>query len=459
MTIHPIFVNPDESSVPILFVTAATFDKATEIIDDRERTFLRASDYEPKPGRYLAVPGPDGKLAGVLFGLETPDAPVQEPFRPGQLVTLLPPGTYRFANAPHDARLAALAFALGAYQFTRYRKADARQVRLVLPDGVDGEDLTRIAEGVALARDLINTPSNDMGPVELEDAARALAKQHGAKAEVTAGKALAKAFPLVHAVGAGSAREPRLIDITWGDAADPKITLVGKGVCFDTGGLDIKNNTGMLNMKKDMAGAATALALAHMIMARKLKVRLRVIIPAVENSISGTSFRPRDIYTSRKGISVEIGNTDAEGRLILADALALADEDEPALIADFATLTGAARVALGPEVPPFFTDDDSLARELAGHAAAENDPLWRMPLWRPYEAMLDSKVADTNNVSTGGHGGAITAALFLRKFVAAKSWLHLDIFAWTPAAKPGRPEGAELQSARALYALLCARYA
>ena len=351
-----------------------------------------------------------------------------------------------------------LAFALGAYQFTRYRKADERKVRLVVPDGVDGDDLTRIVEGVALARDLINTPSNDMGPAELEDAARALAKQHGASVSVTSGDALDKNFPLVAAVGAGSPRAPRLIDITWGSVSDPKITLVGKGVCFDTGGLDIKNDTGMLNMKKDMAGGATALGLAHMIMARKLKVRLRVIIPAVENSISGTSFRPRDIYTSRKGISVEIGNTDAEGRLILADALALADEDKPALIADFATLTGAARVALGPELPPFFTDDDALAGELAGHAAAENDPLWRMPLWRPYEAMLDSKVADTNNVSTGGHGGAITAALFLRKFVAAKSWLHFDIFAWTPAAKPGRPEGAELQSARALYALLCARY-
>jgi leucyl aminopeptidase len=229
-------------------------------------------------------------------------------------------------------------------------------------------------------------------------------------------------------------------------------------VCFDTGGLDIKSDAGMLNMKKDMAGGATALGLAHMIMACKLKVRLRAIIPAVENSISGASFRPRDIYTSRKGISVEIGNTDAEGRLILADALALADEDKPELIADFATLTGAARVALGPELPPFFTDDDTLASELAGHATAENDPLWRMPLWRPYEAMLDSKLADTNNVSTGGHGGAITAALFLSKFVTAKSWLHLDIFAWTPAARPGRPEGAELQSARALYALLCARY-
>src|SRR5664280_899492 len=430
VTMHPIFASPGDSSVPIRFVTAATFDKATEIVDDRERIFLHAAGYEPKPGRYLAVPAADGKLAGVLFGLENADEPVKDLFRPGQLSTLLPPGTYRFANAPHDARLAALAFALGAYRFTRYRKAEVRNVRLVVPEGVDGEDLSRILEGVTLARDLINTPSNDMGPAELEDAARALAKQHGATVEVTSGAALAKQFPLVAAVGAGSARSARLIDIAWGRDSDPKITLVGKGVCFDTGGLDIKNDAGMLNMKKDMAGGATALALAHM-----LKVRLRVIIPAVENSISGTSFRPRDIYTSHKGISVEIGNTDAEGRLVLADALALADEDQPALVVDFATLTGAARVALGPEVPPFFTDDDALADEVARCAVSENDPLWRMPLWRPYEPMLDSKIADTNNVSSGGQGGAITAALFLRKFVAAKSWLHLDIFAWTPAAK------------------------
>ena len=456
---HPMFVKAaDGATVPILFVTAATFDGVVQKVDDREQVYIRATGYEPKPGRHLVVPKSDGTLAGVLFGIEAADAPVKDLFRPGQLVTLLPPGTYRFANASHDARLAALAFALGAYQFTRYRKAEARNVRLVVPEGVDGEDLTRIVAGVTLARDLINTPSNDMGPAELEEAARALAKQHGAKIEVTAGDALAKNFPLVAAVGAGSARTPRLIDITWGNEAAPKITLVGKGVCFDTGGLDIKNDTGMLNMKKDMAGGATALGLAHMIMARKLKVRLRVIIPAVENSISGTSFRPRDIYTSRKGISVEIGNTDAEGRLILADALTLADEDKPALVADFATLTGAARVALGPDVPAAFTDDDALAEEIARFGASENDPLWRMPLWKPYEAMLDSKVADTNNVSTGGQGGAITAALFLRKFLAAKSWLHLDIFAWSAAAKPGRPEGAELQTARALYALLCARY-
>jgi len=256
----------------------------------------------------------------------------------------------------------------------------------------------------------------------------------------------------------GSPRSPRLIDITWGKDSDPKITLVGKGVCFDTGGLDIKPDIGMLNMKKDMGGAATALGLAHMIMSRKLKVRLRVLIPAVENSISGPSFRPRDIYKSRKGITVEIGNTDAEGRLVLADALALADEEKPELIADFATLTGAARVALGQELAAAFTDDDALAAEFTAAGLAQSDPAWRLPLWRPYEALLDSKVADTNNVSTGGHGGAITAALFLRKFVTAKSWLHLDIFAWNATAKPGKPEGAECQTARALYAMLTARY-
>jgi len=319
--------------------------------------------------------------------------------------------------------------------------------------------LSRIVEGVTLCRDLTNTPSNDMGPAELEAAGRAFARRHGAKVRVTSGDTLAKNFPLVNAVGAGSARKPRLIDITWGKPGDQKITLVGKGVCFDTGGLDIKPDSGMLNMKKDMAGAATALALAHMIIGRRLKVRLRVLIPAVENAISGTSFRPRDVYTSRKGISVEIGNTDAEGRLILADALTLADEEKPAMIVDFATLTGAARVALGPDVPPFFTDDDALADALARAGSTENDPVWRMPLWRPYQAMLDSKVADLNNVGAGGHGGAITAALFLRRFVSAKSWVHLDIFAWTPAAKPGRPEGAECQTARALYAMLCKRYA
>jgi leucyl aminopeptidase len=457
---HPIYAPADATpAIPILFVNAATFEQILAGIDDREQTYVRATGYEPKPGRHLIVPKADGTIAGVLFGIEATDEPVKDLMRPGSLATVLPAGLYRFANAPHDARLAALSFALSAYQFSRYRKVEARNARLVVPAGVDGDDLTRIAEGVTLCRDLINTPSNDMGPDELEAAARKLAEDHGANFDVTRGNALAKDFPLIEAVGMGSPRSPRLIDITWGNPGDPKITLVGKGVCFDTGGLDIKPDTGMLNMKKDMGGSATALGLAHMIMSAKLKVRLRVLIPAVENSISGNSFRPRDIFTSRKGITVEIGNTDAEGRLVLADALALADEEKPILIADFATLTGAARVALGPELPAAFTDDDALAAEFAAAGAAEQDPTWRLPLWKPYEAMLDSKIADTNNVSTGGQGGAITAALFLKKFVAAKSWLHLDVFAWNNTTKPGRPEGAECQTARALYAMLAKRYA
>lgn len=455
---HPQFAAASEGrGTPIWFVHADSADAVLKAFGDRERAFATAAGFEAKPGKLLLLPKLDGGLAGVLFGIERPGDMV-DPFRPGQLVNTLPAGIYRFANAPHDTRLAALAFATGAYQFTRYRKSEPNNVRLSVPDGVDGDELSRIAEGVALTRDLINTPSNDMGPDELEAAARALAKLHGAKIDVTAGDKLVKEFSLIHAVGMGSPRAPRLIDMVWGKDSDPKITLVGKGVCFDTGGLDIKNDAGMLNMKKDMGGAATALGLAHMIMAGKLKLRLRVLMPAVENSISGLSFRPRDIFTSRKGITVEIGNTDAEGRLVLADALAFADEEKPAMIADFATLTGAARVALGPELPAMFTDDDALAADMAKAGTAENDPVWRMPLWKPYEALLDSKVSDTNNVSTDGQGGAITAALFLKKFVTAPSWLHFDIFAWTATARPGRPEGAECQTARALYALLRAKY-
>ncbi|HEX9323577.1 MAG TPA: leucyl aminopeptidase family protein, partial [Xanthobacteraceae bacterium] len=373
---------------------------------------------------------------------------------------LLPAGTYRFGNAPPDGRLAALAFALGSYRFARYRKEPAKEIRLELPEGVDGSDLSRIVEAVALARDLVNTPANDLGPAELETAARALAERHGASVRAIVGEALlAENFPLIHAVGRASCHAPRLIDVAWGDAAAPKVTVIGKGVTFDTGGLDIKPESAMLIMKKDMGGAASALALAHMVMDRGLKVRLRVLVPAVENAISGSAFRPLDIYPSRKGLSVEIGNTDAEGRLVLADALALADEEEPEPVLDLATLTGAARVALGPDLPPLYTEDDALAAEVSACAAVENDPLWRMPLWRGYESMLESKIADIRNAGTGGFAGSISAALFLRRFVtAAKSWVHIDVYAWTPTAKPGRPEGGECQAARALYALLAARY-
>ena len=455
---HPVFATSDAQAVPIWFANTGNLSAVTGKIGGAAGAFAKAAGFEARPGQHLMMPGGGGIAAAVLFGIETEKDGKKDLFLPGKLAGVLPEGTYRFANAPHDARLAALAFALGAYEFARYRKGGGKKLKLRLPAGVDGKDLSAQAEAVSLARDLINTPSNDLGPAELEAAARKVAKAHRARFTSISGPELAKGFPLVQAVGGGSPRAPRLIDFTWGNPKHPKVTLVGKGVCFDTGGLDIKSDAGMLHMKKDMGGAATALALAHMIMSAKLPVRLRVIIPAVENSISGMAFRPRDIFRARNGITVEIGNTDAEGRLILADALALADEDKPELIADFATLTGAARVALGPDLPPFFTDDDRLALDLARHGLAENDPVWRLPLWRPYEAMLNSTVADTNNVG-GGMGGAITAALFLRKFVAqTKAWVHLDVFAWTASAKPGRPEGGELMSARALYALLTERY-
>jgi leucyl aminopeptidase len=426
------------------------------------RRFAQAAGFRPEAGRHLIVPGKDGAVAGALFALDAPSQRDADPFLPGKLARVLPAHVWRLAPPlPRDPRLAALAFALGSYRDGRYRKKKERGPgpRLQLPAGVDGAELTRVIDGVFLVRDLVNTPANECGPAEVADAARTLAAKHGAKVTVFTGEKLKREFPLVHAVGQGSARAPRLIDLTWGSPRDPRVTLVGKGVVFDTGGLDIKPESAMALMKKDKGGAATALGLAHMVMDARLKVRLRVVIPTVENAVSGTSFRPGDVFTSRKGISVEIGNTDAEGRLILADALALADEDKPSLLIDFATLTGAARVALGPELPALFTDDDALAAEVARFGAAEADPSWRLPLWRPYASMLDSKIADIDNIGGSRFGGAITAALFLSRFVErAKAWLHFDLFAWNPKDKPGRPEGGEAQTVRALYAMLAARY-
>jgi leucyl aminopeptidase len=456
---HPAFAVPGAPATPIWFVTGANWDAFRRQLDASASAFADAMGFQPKPGRHLALPAVQGGLSGILFALENGEA-ANDPFLPGSLPGVLPPGFYRFGNAPHDTRLAALAFALGLYRFSRYRADDAQPIRLVLPDGIDADDLSRTVDGVTLARDLINTPSNDMGPAELETAARALAKRHGAKVSAIVGDdLLSQNFPLIHAVGRASERPPRLIDLRWGDASHPKVTLVGKGVCFDSGGLDIKPESAMLLMKKDMGGAASLLALAHMVMDRGLKVSLRLLIPAVDNAISGSAFRPLDVYRSRKGLTVEVGNTDAEGRLILADALALADEETPELLIDMGTLTGAARVALGPELPPYYTQDEALAAELESCAASEHDPVWRMPLWPPYEAMLDSKIADVNNVASGSFAGSITCALFLKRFVAAAaSWMHLDIYAWNPKTKPGRPEGGECQAARALYALLKARY-
>jgi leucyl aminopeptidase len=448
-------------AIPIILATKSTWERVSADLPEPSRQFAKANGFTAKPGAYLALPSATGEIAQVLFGVEDDSAKFRDPFRPGQLPGLLPPGVYRFANvASGHAHLTTLAFALGCYRFGRYRKSEAPDVRLVPPDGIDVADVARMAEAAMLARDLINTPSNDMGPEELAQAAHQLAQRFNAKFNCIVGEELTQQnFPLINAVGMASTRAPRLIDFTWGDPSHPKVTLVGKGVCFDTGGLDLKPASGMLNMKKDMGGAANVLALAQMVMDARLKVRLRVLIPAVENAVAGNAFRPLDIFTSRKGLTVEIGNTDAEGRLVLADALALADEEKPDLLIDLGTLTGAARVALGPDLPPFYTNDETLAGELSVCAKRENDPLWRLPLWPPYDSWLDSKVANINNAPSGGFAGSITCALFLQRFVeAATSWLHVDIFGWTPSAKPARPEGGECQAARAIYRLLSNRY-
>lgn len=458
---HPAFATSSaEEAVPITFVSRTAWEAASAMPDGPARRFAETSGFLAKSGQYLALPADNGDISHVLFGLGEESDQTRDPFLAGKLPGLLPPGTFRFANAPHDIHLATLAFALGNYRFDRYRKADAPKARLVPPDGVDIAAISRTAEAVSLARDLINTPANDMGPEELAAAAQNLARRFDAEFSCVVGDDLRQRnFPLIHAVGMASPRAPRLIDFTWGDPTHPKVTLVGKGVCFDTGGVDLKTASGMQIMKKDMGGAANVLALALTVMDAKLKVRLRVLIPAVENAVAGNALRPLDIFPSRKGLSVEIGNTDAEGRLVLADALALADEEKPDLLIDLGTLTGAARVALGPDVPPFYTGDEKLALDVARCAQAENDPLWRLPLWPAYDRWLDSKVADINNAPSGGFAGSIVCALFLQRFVAAtKSWLHVDIYGWTPSAKPARPEGGECQAARALFRLLSERY-
>jgi leucyl aminopeptidase len=421
--------------------------------------WAKAHDFAGEAGRVLVLPGANGAPGGAVLGLGKNDDGLGA-LAFGALAKSLPEGQWHFASAPADPTLAAIGLKLGGYVFTRYGKKSGRKLTFALPKGVDAARAERVSQAVFLTRDLVNTPTNDMGPDMLEKAARDLAARHKARVSVTTGDALLKAnFPMIHAVGRAATIAPRLIDMVWGEKNAPKVTLVGKGVCFDTGGLDIKPSSGMLLMKKDMGGAANVLGLASMIMSAGLRVRLRVLIPAVENAISGNAFRPGDILASRKGITVEIGNTDAEGRLILADALALADEEKPELLIDMATLTGAARVALGPDLPPFYTPDDSLAAGIAEAARTTADPLWRMPLWKPYDSKLASKVADVNNVTTDGFAGSITAALFLQRFVEnTRSWAHFDIFAWNPSERPHCPVGGEAQAIRALEELLLRRY-
>ncbi len=416
-----------------------------------------ANGWKGKPGEVLVTPGENGAVSGALFGAG--DGPFGQ-LATGALATRLPAGNWRLAGEPKDAELAALGFALGAYRFERYLRPRAEGPVLAMPADVDAARLDLQAKAVWRVRDLVNTPANDMGPQQIEDEARAVAARFGAAVHVTTGDDLLAAnFPMIHAVGRASAQAPRLIDLVWGREDAPKVTLVGKGVCFDTGGLDIKPSTGMRLMKKDMGGAANVLGLATMIMALKLPVRLRVLIPAVENAISGSAFRPGDVLATRKGLTVENGNTDAEGRLILSDALALADEEEPDLLVDMATLTGAARMALGPDLPPFYTADDAFASQVMQASGQVCDPVWRMPLWQPYAKNLASRIADMSNVTTDGFAGSVTAALFLQRFVEkARVWAHFDIFAWTPVARPHAPVGGEAQAIRALLAVVENRY-
>ncbi|MBG1232777.1 leucyl aminopeptidase family protein [Aestuariivirga litoralis] len=410
--------------------------------------------FEASPLSLMPVLSANGAVQEFLVGAPSTDA---DPFALGAISSKLPPGTYECAAATH---LTALGWALELYRYDPFRPAEAKKVKLVLPKGVDEARLLREVDATFLVRDLINTPANILGPDELEAAARKIARAHKAAITVISGKKLEKEFPLIHVVGAAATRAPRLIDFTWGNPKHPKVTLVGKGVVFDTGGLDIKPSSSMLLMKKDMGGAANVLGLAQMVMEAKLPVRLRVLVPAVENAIAGDAFRPGDVFKTRKGLTVEIGNTDAEGRLILADALALADEEAPDLLIDMATLTGAARVALGPDLPPFYTDDAALAASLNLHGMKENDPLWQLPLWRPYYSLIETPIADLNNAGAGGFAGSITAALFLCRFVEkAKAYAHFDIFGWVPNTKPGRPKGGEAQAMRALFAVIAERFA
>jgi len=453
--VHSLLTSASVAATPVHVVSAATWPALQDKLSPANRSFALAQGFAARAGQHCLLPDPQGALAAVLLGIDAATRRA-DPFAPGRLAATLPAGDYSLSGEIGDPALATLSWLLQGYRFDRYRKPSPARARLVVPDGVDGEEIGQIADSAALARDLVNTPANELGPGEIEAAIRGLATECGATvASIIGDDLIARNFPMIHAVGRASTRAPRLVDLAWGDPSHPKVTLVGKGVAFDTGGLNLKPDASMLLMKKDMGGAAAAIAAARMIMLAKLPVRLRLLVPAVENSVSGNAFRPGDVLASRKGLSVEIGNTDAEGRLILADALALADEEAPELLVDFATLTGAARTALGPELPPFYTHDEKLAAEIGRLGMTVNDPVWRLPLWPPYDGLLDSKIADVNHVSSGGMAGSVTAALFLNRFVEkTKSYVHFDIYAWNPSTKPGRPEGGECQAARLIHALV-----
>ncbi len=451
-------IAPRSDAVPLVPVTEEGLAGVLGCLDETQRRWVEATRYVGEPGKVALLPDAAGRLALVLVGVRAGE----ELWGLAGLPDSLPPGAYALdtKTPAQPATRFALGWALGCYAFTRYKPRDRGWADLVWPTQADRASVERLARGIALARDLINTPAEDLGPPELAAAAEMLAGRNGARCRVITGDDLLKEnYPTIHAVGRAAAKPPCLIDIVWGDDSAPKLTLVGKGVCFDSGGLDLKPAGGMRLMKKDMGGAATLLGLASAIMEANLPVRLRVLVPAVENAVSANAFRPLDIIKTRKGMTVEVGNTDAEGRLILCDALHEACAEKPALLIDMATLTGAARTALGPELPALFANDDALAADLLKAADAEGDPLWRLPLWRPYRQMIVSPIADLNNVSESGFAGAITAALYLDAFVTPGTpWAHIDTYAWNQKGRPGRPEGGEALGLRALYALIEGRF-
>ena len=440
-----------KQTIPLHIVTKGGFEDWLQYQETATKNWLISREFHAEPGASALLPGEDGRVDGVLVCIGEPASPWNFAALPARL----PPGRYMLPDGLQNetAVAAALGWGLGSYRFDRFKTKKAeRKTALVWPD-IDRAEVTRLLEGIFVARDLINMPAGDLGPAEMAAAARRLAKPFEAKVSVIRGQQLLqKGYPAVHAVGRASSRAPCLIDLRWGRPRDPKLTLVGKGVVFDSGGLDLKPSGGMLLMKKDMGGAAIVLGLAHAIMAAKWRVRLRVLVPAVENAVSGDSFRPLDVLQTRKGITVEVGNTDAEGRLILCDALAEAEQESPEVLLDVATLTGAARVALGTELPVLFSNDETLAGDLLEGGKVANDPLWRLPLHQPYRRHLESKVADISSTGSSRFGGAITAALFLETFVGASTkWSHVDVMAWNNDNRPGRPYGGEAMGLRGLY--------
>jgi len=449
----------DAQSLAIDIIAPEAFDSWLDSQSDLVKNWISAQDFDARDGKHISLPDAQGCIASILLikNMESWDL-----WALASLPAALPAGQYFLKNdlSVKQATDAAIGWSLATYVFDRYKKNEKKFATLALPENADAPQVERTVYAIGLVRDLINLPASDMGPRALEGAASQIAGEFEARqVNVIGDDLLTYHYPMVHAVGRAANDEPRLIDMTWGDASNPKVTLVGKGVCFDTGGLDLKPSAAMLTMKKDMGGAAMVLGLAHMIMDANLPIRLRVLVPAVENSVSANSYRPGDVLTARNGTTVEIGNTDAEGRLVLADALCAADEEEPDLLMDFATLTGAARVAVGTEIAATFTDDDALYDEIAQHAKSENDPVWRMPLWGDYRTLIDSKIADVNNAGSSGFGGAITAGLFLKEFVKkSKSWVHFDIMAYNNRVRPGRPIGGEGFAIRAVFSLLNERY-